>query len=233
MLQVDRLQVRYGTVEAVADLSLRVGPQEFVAVIGPNGAGKTSTVKAISGTAPFTAARLWFDGADLRGMAPSRIARLGIAHVPQGRRVFKSMTVEDNLLMGAMRDPRGRSRLDDQYALFGRLAERRRQLAGTLSGGEQQMLAIARGLMSAPRLLILDEPSLGLAPKLTDQIFLFIQRAYQERKMSILLVEQQAAEALDLSDRTYVIQAGRISIEGPSSELARDDSIRRSYLGVR
>ena len=233
MLQVERLNVRYGTVEAISDISIRVDAREFVSVIGSNGAGKTSLVKSISGTVAARAARLEFDGADLRNLPPARIARLGIAHVPEGRRVFKSMTVEDNLMTGAMGHPDARRRLPEQFELFPRLAERRRQLAGTLSGGEQQMLAIARGLMSRPRLLILDEPSLGLAPNLTDQIFLFIQRVHQEMNMSILLIEQQAAEALDLSDRTYVIESGRVSIEGPSSRLASDDSIRRSYLGVR
>jgi branched-chain amino acid transport system ATP-binding protein len=233
MLVVEKIRVRYGTVQAVSDISVEVGKQEFVSVIGSNGAGKTSLVKAISGTVASTAARIDFNGADLRGMAPDRIARLGIAHVPEGRRVFKSMSVEDNLLMGAIGHPEGRRRIESQYELFARLSERRKQLAGTLSGGEQQMLAIARGLMSSPKLLILDEPSLGLAPNLVDQIFLFIQQVHQRMSMSILLVEQQAAEALDLSDRTYVVEAGRISLEGPSSRLAADDTIRKSYLGVR
>ena len=233
MLQVDQLRVRYGTVEAVSDISIRVGERDFVSVIGSNGAGKTSLVKAISGTVASEAQRIEFEGVDLRAMPPARIARLGIAHVPEGRKVFRTMSVEENLLTGALGHADARKRLPTQYELFPRLAERHRQLAGTLSGGEQQMLAIARGLMSRPKLLILDEPSLGLAPNLTDQIFLFIQRVHQELNMSILLIEQQAAEALDLSDRTYVIESGRVSIEGPSSSLASDDSIRRSYLGVR
>lgn len=190
-------------------------------------------VKAISGVIAFEAKRIEFECADLRGFSSAQIARLGIAHVPEGRRVFKTMSVEENLLTGAIGHSDAKKRLPEQYDLFPRLFERRTQLAGTLSGGEQQMLAIARGLMSRPKLLILDEPSLGLAPNLTDQIFLFIQRVYRDMNMSILLIEQQAAEAIDLSERTYVIESGRVVIEGAPTSLATDDSIRRSYLGVR
>lgn len=233
MLKLDSLRVRYGTVEAISDISIYVGHRDFVSVIGANGAGKTSLVKAISGVIAFEAKRIEFEGADLRGFSSAQIARLGIAHVPEGRRVFKTMSVEENLLTGAIGHMDAKKRLPEQYDLFPRLFERRTQLAGTLSGGEQQMLAIARGLMSRPKLLILDEPSLGLAPNLTDQIFLFIQRVYRDMNMSILLIEQQAAEAIDLSERTYVIETGRVSIEGASSSLATNDSIRRSYLGVR
>ena len=232
MLVIDNLSVRYGTVQAVANISVRVARREFVSVIGSNGAGKTSLLKAISGTVASSAARLTFNDADLRSMQPSRIAKLGIAHVPEGRQVFKEMAVEENLLMGAMGHADWKPRLEAQYELFPRLAERRAQLAGTLSGGEQQMLAIGRGLMSAPKLLMLDEPSLGLAPNLSDLIFSHIQEVYKKSDMAVLLIEQQAAEALELSDRTYVIESGRVSLEGPSAELANNDSIRQSYLGV-
>lgn len=232
MLAVERLSVSYGTVHALSSISVHVAQREFVSVIGSNGAGKTSLLKAISGTVESRAARLAFNDVDLRPMPPSRIARLGIAHVPEGRQVFKEMAVEENLLMGAMGHADWKTRLDAQYELFPRLAERRTQLAGTLSGGEQQMLAIGRGLMSGPKLLMLDEPSLGLAPNLSDLIFSHIQEVYKKSDMSVLLVEQQAAEALELSDRTYVIESGSVSLEGPSAELASNDRIRQSYLGV-
>ncbi|GAC1595047.1 MAG: ABC transporter ATP-binding protein [Candidatus Velthaea sp.] len=232
MLAVENLRVNYGTVSALSGVSLRVESREFVSVIGSNGAGKTSLLKAISGSVASRAESITFNGVELRGMRASRIAKLGIAHVPEGRKVFKEMSVEENLLMGAMGHTDWKMRLEAQYELFPRLGERRAQLAGTLSGGEQQMLAIGRGLMSAPKLLMLDEPSLGLAPNLSDSIFAHIQDVYRKSDMAVLLVEQQAAEALEISDRTYVIESGRVSIEGPSSQLATDDAIRQAYLGV-
>ena len=235
MLRVDGLQVRYGGIVAVRDLSFALGAGECVALIGPNGAGKSSTLRAISGLAPIAAGRISLLGDALAGLRPHAIARRGIAHVPEGRQVFRTLTVRENLELGAYPGA-GRAAfartLERVHALFPILAERAGQLAGTLSGGEQQMLAIGRGLAAAPRLLMLDEPSMGLAPAVTETIFAAIAQVHKEDGLAILLVEQRVAEALELSDHGYVLETGRVVLDGPYQTLLADDRVRRSYLGL-
>ena len=235
MLDVEGFSVAYGGLRALTDVSLSVGEGQFVTVVGPNGAGKSTLFKAISGIVPPLGGAIRFDGRDLLAVAPSARAHLGIAHVPEGRQVFKTLTVRENIEMGAYTEA-GRSRfpqtLERIHALFPILAERATQLAGTLSGGEQQMLAIARGLASAPRLLMLDEPSMGLAPAVTDLIFERISQIHREDGLTILLVEQRVAEALELCDRGYVLETGRIVLDGPHQMLLSDDRVRRAYLGL-
>ncbi|PZW48053.1 amino acid/amide ABC transporter ATP-binding protein 2 (HAAT family) [Humitalea rosea] len=235
MLEVTDLAVSYGGLRALAGVSLVVGAGQFVTVVGPNGAGKSTLFKTISGIVPPTAGSVRFEGEDLLAMPASRRAHLGIAHVPEGRQVFKAMTVRENLEMGAY-PMAGRHAwvrmLDRIHTLFPILAERAGQFAGTLSGGEQQMLAIGRGLACAPKLLMLDEPSMGLAPAIADLIFDRISQIHREDGLTILLVEQRVAEALELCDRGYVLETGRIVLEGPYEILAGDDRVRRSYLGL-
>jgi branched-chain amino acid transport system ATP-binding protein len=234
MLEVRDLIVSYGGLRALSGVSLSVGRGQFVAVVGPNGAGKTTLFKAVCGVVPASG-RIAFDGQDLAQIRPPRRAHLGIAHVPEGRQVFKTLTVRENLEIGAF-PPAGRARfsrtLDRVHALFPILGKRAGQLAGTLSGGEQQMLAIARGLAAAPRLLMLDEPSMGLAPAVADEIFERIAQVHREDGLAILLVEQRVAEALELADRGYLLETGRIALEGSHEALMGDDRVRRSYLGV-
>lgn len=230
MLQVDEVSVHYGGLAALSGVSLRVDEGEIVSVIGPNGAGKTTLFKAISGIVPTESGKVTYEGADLLSTKPPRRAHLGIAHVPEGRRVFANMTVADNLETGRL--SKERNLLGDVLDLFPRLADRRLQIAGTLSGGEQQMLALGRGLMSNPRLLLLDEPSMGLAPAIADDIFERIQEVSTSRSLTVLLVEQRAAEAMDLSSRTYVLNAGRVVLEGPSETVRNADSVREAYLGM-
>lgn len=230
MLDVAQLSVDYGGLHALVDVDIHVEQGEIVSVIGPNGAGKTTLFKAISGIVPAKAGSVRFDGSDLLASHPSKRAHLGIAHVPEGRRVFKNMTIRDNLETGRLTsqdDP-----LDEVYALFPKLRERASQLAGTLSGGEQQMLAVGRGLMSRPRLLMLDEPSMGLAPTIADEIFDRIEEISRSGDLTVLLVEQRAAEAMDLADRTYVLNTGQIVLSGPSAEIRNEDSVRQAYLGM-
>jgi branched-chain amino acid transport system ATP-binding protein len=235
MLDIVDLSVAYGGVHALQGVSLRVEAGQFVTVVGPNGAGKSTLFKAISGVVPTQRGWVTFEGENLLTMPPSRRAHLGIAHVPEGRQVYKTMTVAENLKMGAYppasRKQWARAR-DRIYALFPRLAERETQFAGTLSGGEQQMLAIGRGLACAPRLLMLDEPSMGLAPALADMIFDRISQIHRQDGLTILLVEQRVAEALELCDNGYVLESGRIVMEGPYTELISNDKVRRSYLGL-
>ena len=235
MLDITGLSVAYGGLRAHAEVSLKVETGQFVTVVGPNGAGKSTLFKAISGIVPAAAGSIRFDGEDLLARAADRRAHLGIAHVPEGRQVFKTLTVRENLEMGAYpeagRRQWGRT-LERIHTLFPILAERREQLAGTLSGGEQQMLAIGRGLACAPRLLMLDEPSMGLAPAIADMIFERIAQIHREDGLTILLVEQRVAEALELSDRGYVLETGRMVLEGPYQTLLSDDRVRRSYLGI-
>jgi len=235
MLDVTGISVSYGGLRALTDVAVTVGAGQFVTVVGPNGAGKSTLFKTISGVVQPGAGSIRFQGEDLLAMKPSRRAHLGIAHVPEGRQVFKAMTVRENLEMGAY--PAAGQRewvrvLDRIHTLFPILAERAEQLAGTLSGGEQQMLAIGRGLASAPKLLMLDEPSMGLAPAIADLIFDRISQIHREDGLTILLVEQRVAEALELCDRGYVLETGRIVLEGPYETLAGDDRVRRSYLGL-
>ena len=236
MLSVDSITVSYGGLAALTELSIAVNAGEFVAVVGPNGAGKTTLFKSISGTVRPEVGRITFEGADLLATAPSARSRLGIAHVPEGRQVFKTMSIMDNLEMGAF--PRKTTRaewartLDRIFTLFPRLAERRHQLGGTLSGGEQQMLAIGRGLASEPRMLLLDEPSMGLAPKMADAIFDAIQGVHRQDRVTIILVEQRVVEALDACDRGYVIESGRILMQGPKDMLLGDARVKQAYLGL-
>ena len=235
MLQVDDLSVSYGGLRALSGVSLRVKQGEFVTLVGANGAGKSTLFKTISGVVPAQGGRITFDGIDLLAAPASHRAHLGIAHVPEGRQVFKAMTVRENLALGAD-TPAGRrgwpGTLERIHALFPILADRAAQLAGTLSGGEQQMLAIGRGLASAPRLLMLDEPSMGLAPAVADMIFERISDIHRQDGLTVLLVEQRVGEALELCDRGYVLETGRVVMEGTLATLTADDRIRQSYLGL-
>ena len=234
MLTCESVAAGYDDVLAVRSVSLTVGAGECVALIGANGAGKTTTLRAIAGLLPLRAGRVVFDGRSLTGLDPRGVVGLGLAHVPEGRQVFPSLSVLENLEMGA-RTPAARAArrgsLDEVFALFPRLHERLRQAAGTLSGGEQQMLAIGRGLMARPRLLLLDEPSLGLSP-LAVRGILEIVAAVNRRGTTILLVEQNARRALDLCQRGYVIENGAVTLSGSREELLRSDHVRRAYLGV-
>jgi len=235
MLEVTHLSVAYGGLRALHDVSLTVAEGQFVTVVGPNGAGKSTLFKTISGIVPAAAGSITFQGKNLLSLPPSERAHLGIAHVPEGRQVFKTLTVRENLEMGAY-PKAGRNAwhhtLDRIHTLFPILAERATQLAGTLSGGEQQMVAIGRGLACAPRLLMLDEPSMGLAPTVADTIFERISQVHREDGVTILLVEQRVAEALELSDHGYVLETGRVVLDGPYEILLADDRVRRSYLGL-
>ncbi|HEY0571603.1 MAG TPA: ABC transporter ATP-binding protein [Enterovirga sp.] len=235
MLTLEGVHAGYTAVPVLNGVSIRVGEGQFVAIVGPNGAGKTTVFRTISGTLRPFAGRILFEGQDLTQVRPDRRPHLGIAHVPEGRQVFASLTVHENLEMGAYTEAGRRAwkeNLDAILGWFPVLAERRNQLAGTLSGGEQQMLAIGRGLASSPRLLMLDEPSMGLSPAIADLIFekLLEIRAYA--KLTILLVEQRVAEALESADQGYVLEAGRVVLEGPNSALRADDRVRQAYLGM-
>ncbi|MGE0223988.1 MAG: ABC transporter ATP-binding protein [Acetobacteraceae bacterium] len=235
MLEIKNLTVAYGGLRALTDVSISVAEGQFVTVVGPNGAGKSTLFKTISGVVPPVSGTITFDGQDLLKRSPSDRAHLGIAHVPEGRQVFKTLTVRENLEMGAY-PKAGQAKwaetLERIHTLFPILAERAEQLAGTLSGGEQQMVAIGRGLASAPRLLMLDEPSMGLAPTVTDVIFERVSQIHRDVGLSILLVEQRVAEALELSDHGYVLETGHIVLDGPYQTLLADDRVRRSYLGL-
>jgi branched-chain amino acid transport system ATP-binding protein len=234
VLVIDALTVAYGGLFALSGVSLTVEAGQFVAIVGPNGAGKTTLFKAISGTVKPVGGRITYEGEDLLAVAPARRAHLGIAHVPEGRQGFSSMTVLENLEMGAQ-PAAGRAdwsrNIERIYALFPVLAERRGQLAGTLSGGEQQMLAIGRGLASSPKLLLLDEPSMGLAPSIADLIFERIEQIHRDDKVTILLVEQRVAEALESCDHGYVLETGQVVLEGPHASLLADERVKRAYLG--
>jgi len=233
LLVVEDLSIRYGRVQAIDHLSLEVRAGEVVTLIGANGAGKSTTLRSISRIVPIHRGRITFEARDISGARPSEVVRMGIAQVPEGRRMLARQSVLDNLLLGAYTRSDGadiRSDVERQFARFPRLAERRHQLAGTLSGGEQQMLAIARALMSRPRLLLLDEPSLGLAPLIVRDIFQII-RDLHEAGVTVLLVEQNASLALQIADRGYVLEAGRLSISGPAGALLTDERVRRAYLG--
>lgn len=234
MLRIENLSVAYGGLMALQDVSITVERGQLVAVIGSNGAGKSTMFKAISGVVPAQAGRLLFADADIGAEVASARAERGIAHVPEGRQVFRSMTVEENLELGAFRKAARAHyarNLEMIYALFPQLQERRKQLAGTLSGGQQQMLAIGRGLAANPELLMLDEPSMGLAPFVVDQIFDSIFKLHRERKLTILLVEQRAAEALEGCDKGYVLETGRIILAGDSKTLMGSSLVRNAYLG--
>ena len=233
LLSLEKLQVSYGGIRAVKGIDLNVEPGELVCLIGANGAGKTTTLRAITGLVKPAAGRVVFDGHDITGRRVHEIARLGLALVPEGRGVFPQLTIEENLAMGAYARADAAevaADIDRAYALFARLKERRRQTAGTLSGGEQQMLAISRALMSRPRLLLLDEPSMGLAPLMVEKIF-DVVRAIAAEGMTLLLVEQNARLALEVSHRGYVLEGGLATISGEASSLLHDPRIREAYLG--
>ena len=234
MLEVNNLNVFYGAIHALKGISLTVGDGELVSLIGANGAGKTTTLHAISGLLPIASGSILLDGKDLQKVPSHKIISLGLAHVPEGRHVFARMTVEENLRMGAyiQRDQKSiQKNLDKVYEYFPRLKERWKQLAGTLSGGEQQMLATGRALMTDPTIVLMDEPSMGLSPLLVKEIFSIIETLHRNG-ITILLVEQNAKMVLAVSDRAYVLETGTISMSGKAEELANDDRVRKAYLGA-
>jgi branched-chain amino acid transport system ATP-binding protein len=234
VLTLSGVSASYGSVPAVSDVSLTVGESEAVGLLGANGAGKSTTLRAISGLMRLKAGSITFLGTDITALPPYKIAELGIAHVPEGRQVFPELTVKENLEIGAYipRAKAERSRtLDLVFGIFPVLAERRKQLAGTMSGGEQQMLAVGRGLMLKPRLLMLDEPSLGLAPVVTDATFAKIQEIHA-MGTALLLVEQNVSRALTLVQRAYVLDGGRVIMHGTSTELANNKKVQAAYLGI-
>ena len=235
LLRVDALQVHYGAVQALKGVSLHVDAGEVVTIIGGNGAGKSTLMKAISGLEPAAAGSIQFLGQDITRTPGHLRVPLGIAQSPEGRQVFADQTVYDNLLLGAYHRKDGAAQIaadiDKQFDTFPRLRERREQMAGTMSGGEQQMLAIARALMSRPQLLLLDEPSLGLAPLIVKEIFAIV-RQLKAQGVTILLVEQMANQALAVADRAYVLETGRFTLEGSAADLRRDPKVRAAYLGA-
>ena len=238
MLEVRGLVAGYGKVEVLHGLDINVGRGTLVTLIGSNGAGKTTTLRALTGMIAPKAGSIRLDGAEIAGMRSHLVTRRGMAHSPEGRRVFPTLPVKDNLLLGAFprltgARPRGEvaADLDRMFELFPRLAERKDQLAGTLSGGEQQMLAIARALMLSPEILLLDEPSMGLSPKLVEEVFATIVRL-KSRKLTMLLVEQFAAAALQVADYGYVLENGALVTQGPAEKLRNDPAVRAAYLGT-
>lgn len=233
LLEVEELQSHYGRIRALQGVTLNVAEGELVAIVGANGAGKTTLLRTISGVQPASSGHIRFAGQEITRLRAAARVRLGIAQVPEGRQVWAPMSVEDNLLLGGWTRPRAeiRMRLSEIYDLFPRLAERRKQPAGTLSGGEQQMLAIGRALMSAPRLLLLDEPSMGLAPRLVETMFDTI-RDLRRRGTTLLLVEQNAFAALSIADRAYVLESGRVALAGPAQMLLDNERVRTAYLGL-
>ena len=234
MLKIENLEVSYGAVQALRGISMEVDDGEIVSLIGANGAGKTTTLHAVTGLVPIKAGSVGYDGHDLRKIDPSKIVSMGLAHVPEGRQVFTRMTVAENLAMGAYhrKDKKGiEADLEHVYERFPRLKERAKQLAGTLSGGEQQMVAMGRAIMSAPKLVVMDEPSMGLSPVLVKEVFDIIQTMH-ESGITILLVEQNAKMALAISNRAYVLENGRITMSGDANTLLHDDKVRKAYLGA-
>ncbi len=233
MLEVKNLEVYYGVICALKGISFEVNEGEIVSLIGANGAGKTTMMQSVVGLIPKKSGSVIFDGKDITKMPCHKIVQLGMTQVPEGRRIFQELSVYDNLMMGAYtvkEQQKFKTELEKIYDLFPRLAERRNQIAGTLSGGEQQMLAMSRALMINPKLLMLDEPSMGLAPILVDQIFEIIKHLHQQGT-TILLVEQNASKALEISDRAYVLETGKITTAGTGAELASSDEVRKAYLG--
>jgi len=234
MLNVSGVSAGYGGVPALADVSLNIEQGEIVAIVGSNGTGKSTLARVISGLVKPTSGTVTFGGQSIEKMPPHEIVKLGLVHVPEGRHVFGKLTVAENLMLGAYtvsREADIRARMESVFSLFPLLEERKSQKAGSLSGGQQQMLALGRGLMANPRLLILDEPSLGLMPKLVEELFESIRNVSREG-ITILLIEQRVLEALELCDRGYVIQNGRIVLEGPGCELIESDMVRKAYLGM-
>ena len=232
MLKVENINVYYGAIHAIKDVSFEVEEGEIVTLIGANGAGKSTILKTISGLLHTRTGSIHYEGKDLKGIAPHNIVKMGVAHVPEGRRMFARMTVEENLQMGAFTQPSSsvNDSLENVYSRFPRLKERRKQEAGTLSGGEQQMLAMGRALMSKPKLMMMDEPSMGLAPILVEQIFDII-RELNQAGSTILLVEQNALMALSVANRGYVLETGRIVLNASAKDLLNNDSVKKAYLG--
>ena len=231
MLELKGISTHYGAICAVNNVSLHVNQGEIVSLIGANGAGKTTTLRTITGLEKAASGSITFDGHDLRKTEPSKIITLKLAHVPEGRHIFPQMTVEENLEMGAFTDPADMVKtMADVYERFPRLKERKRQLAGTLSGGEQQMLAVGRALMGKPKMILMDEPSIGLSPLLVKEIFEIIKEV-NKQGITILLVEQNAKMALAISDRAYVLETGTITIEGDAQQLLNDPRVKKAYLG--
>ena len=231
MLKIEDIHVYYGAIHAVKGVSFEVNDGEIVALIGANGAGKSTVLKTISGLMHPRTGSIQFDGQEIAHVEAHKLVHRGLAHVPEGRRIFLQMTVQENLEMGAfIKKDVSKEDLERMFTLFPRLKERRKQIAGTLSGGEQQMLAMSRALMSHPKLLMLDEPSMGLAPILVDQIFDIIKELHASGT-TILLVEQNATKALQIADRAYVLETGKITLSGTGAELAQSDEVRKAYLG--
>lgn len=234
MLELKDVNVSYGAIHAIHDVSLTVNDGEIVSLIGANGAGKTTILHTITGLKKASSGSITYDGHDLIKTEPSKIITLGMAHVPEGRHIFPSMTVAENLEMGAYirNDKDGiQASVKEVFERFPRLKERRRQLAGTLSGGEQQMLAVGRALMSNPKIILMDEPSMGLSPLLVKEIFHIIQEVHKQG-ITVLLVEQNAKMALSIADRAYVLETGHISMSGPAQELLSDEKVKKAYLGL-
>lgn len=234
MLEIKSIDVFYGDVQVIWDVSFRVGEGEIVAMIGANGAGKSTTMRTISGILSPRRGEILFDGVAINKLEPYRLIEMGLAHVPEARRLFVEMTVEENLEMGSLRGEAKKKREDNKefvFSLFPRLKERRRQQSGTLSGGEQQMLAIGRGLMSMPKLIMFDEPSLGLAPILVRDIFNII-KSIREQGKTVFIVEQNVRQTLAVADRAYVLENGRVSMEGTGQGLLHDEHVKHAYLGV-
>lgn len=233
MLSIENLEVSYGMIRAIKGISFEVNPGEVIALIGANGAGKTTILHSITGLVPAKAGTIQFEGQELTKTAPHKIVSMGMAHVPEGRRVFSQLTVLENLYLGAYtRSDKNEiaETLEMVYERFPRLEERKNQVSGTLSGGEQQMLAMGRALMSHPKIILMDEPSMGLSPILVSEIFDII-KSISESGTTVLLVEQNAKKALSIADRAYVLETGNIVLSGPAAELMDDDSIKKAYLG--
>jgi len=232
MLKVENINVYYGAIHAIKDLSFEVEEGEIVTLIGANGAGKSTTLKTISGMLHSKTGTISFCGEDISKIPEHKLLTKGLSHVPEGRRIFSQLTVEENLEMGGYIIPQKdvAAKIEESYELFPRLKERKKQIAGTLSGGEQQMLAICRSLMSSPKLIMLDEPSMGLAPILVDQIFSIIQKL-NEKGVTILLVEQNARMALAIADRAYVLETGNVIMQGSAEELMNNNAVKKAYLG--
>ncbi len=233
ILEVKNLEVFYGVIQAIKGISFEVNPGEIIALIGANGAGKTTTLQTITGLIPSKAGQIIYEGQDITKIPGHKLVSMGIAHVPEGRRVFAGLTVLQNLYLGAY-TRKDKKEMEDTlemiYERFPRLKERRDQLSGTLSGGEQQMLAMGRALMSHPKLIVLDEPSMGLSPIYVNEIFDIIQKINQDDGVTVLLVEQNAKKALSIADRAYVLETGKIALSGAAQDLMNDDSVKKAYL---
>jgi len=234
LLRLEDVRASYGDLQALFGITFEVKAGEIVTLIGANGAGKTTTLRVISGLLASKQGKVYFDGQDISKLPPHEIVRRGVSHVPEGRQLFPFMSVEENLALGAYiprQRPRIKQAIEEQFELFPRLKERRKQMAGTLSGGEQQMVAIARGLMAAPKLLLLDEPSLGLAPKIVEEVFAKVQQIGKSG-VTVLIVEQNVVDGLSISDRGYVVENGEVTLQGSPRELLGNEQIRAAYLGL-